>query len=156
MPASAARPFSLAVRLALRDFRGGLSGFLILIACLTLGLMAIVGVGSITRSLAQGLVEKGRVILGGDLSFDLIQREATPGERAVLASYGRLSRVALIRAMARSADGEVALIELKAVDASYPAAGQVGLNPPQNLTRLLAFRDGAFGVAAELDACGAA
>ncbi|QAY94604.1 glycosyl transferase family 1 [Methylovirgula ligni] len=149
MPASAFRPFSLAVRLALRDFRGGLGGFFILIACLTLGLMAIVGVGSITRSLAQGLVEKGRIILGGDISFDLIQREATPGERAVLASYGNLSRIALIRAMARSADAEVALIEMKAVDASYPVAGQVGLNPPQDLASLLAFRDGAFGVAAD-------
>ncbi|MDR3406920.1 MAG: FtsX-like permease family protein [Methylovirgula sp.] len=149
MSASASRPFPLAVRLALRDFRGGLSGFFILIACLTLGLMAIVGVGSITRSLAQGLVEKGRTILGGDISFDLIQREATPGELRVLASHGRLSRIALMRAMARSTDGEAALIEVKAVDATYPVAGQVGLSPPQDLASLLVFRDGAYGVAAD-------
>jgi putative ABC transport system permease protein len=146
---SAPRPLSLAVRLALRDFRGGLGGFFILIACLALGLTAIVGVGSITRSLARGLVEQGRIILGGDMSFDLVQREATPAERAKLASYGRLSRVALMRAMARAADGEAALVELKAVDATYPVAGEIVLNPPQALAGLLAFRDEAYGVAAD-------
>lgn len=130
MRARIASLWPLAVRLALRDFRGGLNGFFTLLACLTLGLMTIVGIGSITRSLSQGLIEKGRMILGGDLSFDLIQREATAEELRVLAAHGRLSRVALMRAMARRSDGTAALIEIKAVDAAYPTAGTVGLNPP--------------------------
>lgn len=149
MTSRAAFLWPLAIRLALRDFRGGLNGFFTLLACLTLGLMTIVGVGSITRSLSHGLVEKGRVILGGDLSFDLIQREATSDELRVLASHGRVSRVALMRAMARRADGEAALIEIKAVDAAYPTAGTIGLAPLQKLPDVLALRDGAYGVAAD-------
>lgn len=149
MRARIASLWPLAVRLALRDFRGGLNGFFTLLACLTLGLMTIVGIGSITRSLSQGLIEKGRMILGGDLSFDLIQREATAEELRVLAAHGRLSRVALMRAMARRSDGTAALIEIKAVDAAYPTAGTVGLNPPQRLQAVLGLRDGAYGVAAD-------
>ncbi len=111
--------------------------------------MAIVGVGSITRSLAEGLVEQGRVILGGDISFDLVQREATADELRVLAAHGRVARIALMRAMARRANGATALIEIKAVDATYPVAGSLGLNPPGRLADVLALRDGAYGVAAD-------
>ncbi len=68
----------LALRIAGREFRGGLSGFAIFLACIALGVMAITGVGSLSRSLSDGLARQGHIILGGDLSFDLIQREATP------------------------------------------------------------------------------
>ena len=40
--------------------------------------MAIAGVGSFSKSLTDGLSREGRVILGGDLAFSLIHREATP------------------------------------------------------------------------------
>ena len=146
-PGFRSRP--LVIRLALRDFRGGLGGFFILLVCLALGLMTIVGIGSITRSLSQGLVDKGRTILGGDLSFDLVQREATAGELHALTERGRVSHIALIRAMARRADGNAALIEIKAVDTAYPTVGSIGLNPSQPLADVLALRDGAYGIAAD-------
>ena len=47
--------------------------------------MAIAGVGSFADSLADGLAREGRVILGGDVAFSLIHREASPQERAFLA-----------------------------------------------------------------------
>ena len=50
--------------------------------------MAIAGVGSLAASLADGLAREGHVILGGDLAFTLIQREAAPDERAFLQSHG--------------------------------------------------------------------
>ena len=56
--------------------RGGLSGFYVFIACLALGVMAIAAVGSVAGSLKDGLAREGRVIVGGDISFNLIQREA--------------------------------------------------------------------------------
>ncbi len=149
MPVSAAYPWSLALRLALRDLRGTRSGFLILLACLALGLMTIVGVGSITGSLAQGLVEKGRIILGGDMSFDLVQREVTADELRVLASHGRVTSVALVRAMARRAGGDSALVEIKAVDQSYPTGGTLSLHPAQSLADAFELRNGAYGVAAD-------
>ena len=119
------RALPLALRVALRDFRGGFSGFWIFIACLALGLAAVTGVGSVSRSLAEGLMQQGRVILGGDLSFELVQREANANERNFLAAHGQLSEIALMRAMARRADGPAALVEIKAVDAAYPVHGIV-------------------------------
>src|SRR5215468_11243927 len=77
----------LSLRFALRELRGGLHGFYVFIVCIALGSMAIAGVGSLAASLAEGLAREGRVILGGDLSFTLIQREASPGERAFLQSH---------------------------------------------------------------------
>ena len=75
---------ALPLRFALRELRGGLRGFCVFIACIALGVVAIAGVGSFARSLADGLAREGRVILGGDLSFSLIQREASAAERAFL------------------------------------------------------------------------
>src|SRR5271167_3253818 len=74
-----------------RELRGGLRGFGVFIACIALGVMAIAGVGSVAASLSDGLSGAGRVILGGDLAFSLIQREATDGERAFLNEHGAVS-----------------------------------------------------------------
>lgn len=136
------------LRLAWRDLRGGLSGFVVFIACLALGVMAIAGVGSLSRSLADGLAAQGSKILGGDASFSLIQRQAVPEERAVLAARGRVSEVATLRAMAR-ASGPGTLVELKVPDEGYPLVGGIDLRPPGPLAAALAARDGAFGAAVD-------
>jgi putative ABC transport system permease protein len=140
---------SVIFRLALRDFRGGFSGFVIFLACLALGVAAITGVGAIAHALSGGLAQKGRVILGGDIAFDLVQREATENEIDLLAQKGRLSSVALMRAMARAPSGQSALVEIKAVDKLYPVEGNVVFDPPSPLADVLALRDGAYGAAAD-------
>src|SRR6266496_4701720 len=104
------RGSALAWRLALRELRAGLRGFYVFIACIALGVAAIAGVGSLARSLADGLAREGRVILGGDAVFSLIHREADPQERAFLESKGHVSVAAIMRAMARADDGRAALI----------------------------------------------
>ena len=139
----------LVFRLALRDLRGGLAGFGIFLACIALGVAAITGVGSVSRSLSDGLARQGRTILGGDASFDLIQREATPEEAAFLRRQGRLSSVSVLRAMARGDDTTTALVELKAVGADYPSTGTVVLDPPMPVADALAERDGAYGIVAD-------
>jgi putative ABC transport system permease protein len=125
--------------------RGGLRGFYVFIACVALGVMAIAGVGSFARSLTDGLVREGRVILGGDLSFSLIHREASAAERAFLEQRGKVSAAATMRAMARTSDGQLALVELKAVDGAYPLYGSVKLDNDLPLSSALAQRNGAFG-----------
>ena len=75
-----ARTSSLAFRYALRELRGGLRGFYVFIACIGLGVMAIAGVGSVAASLSDGLAREGRTLLGGDVAFSMIQREAKPEE----------------------------------------------------------------------------
>jgi putative ABC transport system permease protein len=139
----------LPLRFALREMRGGLRGFYVLVACIALGVMSIAGVGSVADSLAEGLAREGRVILGGDMAFNLIQREAGPAERDFLARSGRLSAAATLRAMTQTTDGRTALVELKAVDNAYPLYGAVVLEPAVDLPTLFASRAGAFGAAAD-------
>jgi putative ABC transport system permease protein len=140
---------ALPLRYALRELRGGLRGFYVFVACIALGSMAIAGVGAVAASLADGLSRQGQTILGGDLSFALPQREASPAERAFLQGRGRLSAAATMRAMARSEAGEAALVEIKAVDAAYPLFGQAVLDPPGALAAALAERNGVFGAVAD-------
>ena len=51
--------------------------------------------------------------------------------------------------MARAGDGQLALVELKAVDGAYPLLGELTLEPNVPIAELLAERDGAFGAAAD-------
>jgi putative ABC transport system permease protein len=138
----------LPLRYALREMRGGLRGFYICIVCIALGVMAIAGVGSVAGSLQDGLAREGRVILGGDIAFNLIQREATAAERQFIDRQGRISVAATLRAMAQAPDGAAALVELKAVDGAYPFYGTVALKPDPALPALFAERNGAWGAAA--------
>ena len=148
-PLQGSRPASLALRYALRELRGGLRGFYVFIGCIALGVMAIAGVGSVAASLGEGLAHEGRTLLGGDVAFSLMQREAKPDEVAFLRARGQMSVAATLRAMARAADERLALVELKAVDASYPMLGELTLDPKMPVADLLAERDGAFGAAAD-------
>ena len=88
-PVAGKTAVGLTFRLALRELRGGLRGFYAFIACIALGVMAIAAVGSVARSLADGIAREGRTILGGDIAFSLIQREATAAERTFLAGARR-------------------------------------------------------------------
>jgi putative ABC transport system permease protein len=140
---------SLAIRYALRELRSGLRGFYVFIACIALGVMAIAGVGSVAGSLSAGLESQGRILLGGDASFALIQREATAQERAFLEANGKVSATAIMRGMARAPSGEFALVDLKSVDGNYPMLGTVSLEPKMPIPDLLAQRDGVFGAGAD-------
>ncbi len=148
---------ALPLRLAWRELRGGLRGLGVFIACIALGVMAIAGVGSVAQSLADGLSRAGRVILGGDLAFSLIQREANDSERAFLDAQGTLSVTATLRAMARTSvapdagvgNERAALVEVKAVDGAYPLFGAVVTEPAMPLQSAFAQRGDVFGAAAD-------
>lgn len=150
LPATIRRPglaasAKLALTLAARDLRGGLRGFGVFIACLALGVAAIAAVTSTARSVEEGLSREGRRILGGDAAFGLVQREASAAEKAYLASKGAVSAMATMRAMVNAGSKGSALVELKAVDQSYPVVGELISDPRAPLATLLAMRDGAFG-----------
>jgi len=139
----------LAWRYALRELRGGLRGFYVFIACIALGVTAIAGVGSVAASLGDGLASQGRMLLGGDASFALIQREAAPAELAFLKSHGEASATANLRAMVKAPGGEFALAEVKAVDGRYPLLGAVTVEPGRPLAELLAPQGDVFGAVAD-------
>src|SRR5258708_28220462 len=102
---SQGRASVLPLRFAFRELRSGLRGFYVFIACIALGVMAIAGVGSVAASLGEGLAREGRTLLGGDLAFSLLQREARPEEVAFLRGSGEISLAATLRGMARTEDG---------------------------------------------------
>jgi len=153
-PSSPWTALRFAPRFIWRDMRGGLRGFGVFIACIALGVMAIAGVGSVAASLSDGIGSTGRLILGGDLAFALIQRQASDDERAFLDGHGRVSVAATLRAMARTttktaANGDSTLVEVKAVDANYPLFGAVVTDPAMPLAALLAQRGDIFGAAVD-------
>ncbi len=140
----------LSLRLVLRDLNGGVQGFRIFIACIVLGVMAIVGVGSIARSLSDGVGRESRRILGGDLSVALMHRELSSQEKDWLQSQAQITKIATLRAMSRTEDGGAsALVEIKAVDQAYPNLGQVDLEPAMPIQEALSFKNGRFGLVAD-------
>jgi putative ABC transport system permease protein len=149
---SAAKSFSLALRFALREMRGGLSGFYIFLACIALGVAAIGGVNSVARSVSTGIASEGQSILGGDVSFALNQREVTAEERAFIEKQGRMAESATMRSMARMPDGsDQSLVEVKAVDAAYPLYGELKAQPQQSLADMTGEKDGIYGAAVAQD-----
>ena len=137
------------LRFALRDLRGGLAGLRIFLLCIALGVAAIVGVESLALALNDGMGREGRVILGGDASFALIHRRLSADEQRFLEAHGSLSTIATLRGMARVTSGDAALIEIKAVEPSWPRIGQAAFAPPMSLEDALGERDGMFGAAVE-------
>jgi putative ABC transport system permease protein len=149
-PTPALRPNRFtALRFAWRDLRGGVRGFAVFVACIALGVAAIAGVGSVAANLADGIANAGQTTLGGDLAFSLIQRQTSDAERAFLNAHGTVSAAATLRAMARTAGGQMTLVELKAVDGAYPLFGSVVTDSNLALPALFAENDGAFGAAAD-------
>lgn len=140
--------FALALRFALREMRGGLTGFYIFLGCIALGVAAIGGVNSVARSIADGLAVEGQAILGGDVSFMLNQREVTEEERQFLNAQGTVSENITMRSMVRMTDGsDQALVEVKAVDSAYPLYGTLKLAPDLAASERFALQDGAYGAA---------
>ena len=137
------------VRLAVRNLRQGLRGFSVFLACIALGVTTIVGIESLSRSLADGLASEGRNILGADISLSRMHRPATEMEAAAFSSLGQVSEIMSLRGMAVTDQG-AALVDIKVVDRTYPVLGTVILDPPQPLANALSSHDDAFAAVADL------
>jgi putative ABC transport system permease protein len=117
---------ALWLRYAWRDLRSGLQGFWIFLTCIALGTAAIAMVGALSASIQRGMLEQGQPMLGGDIEFSIIHRQASDAELAFMRAKGEVSRVATLRAMAMHGD-QTALIEAKAVEPNYPLYGNLEL-----------------------------
>jgi len=142
----------LSLRLALRELRGGLSGFYVFILCIALGVTAIATVGTVTGALRDSIARQGQIILGGDVSASVVHRRASEAERAVFARFGTVSEAGSMRAMARRPNGEAqTLIDVKAVDQAYPLYGTVALESDTSFRAALSEPDSAIVEQALLD-----
>ncbi|PYO54009.1 MAG: hypothetical protein DMD84_03930 [Candidatus Rokuibacteriota bacterium] len=132
---------SAASRLAWRQARGAWRHFVLLGACVALGVAALVAVGSFAATLDHTLAREAKALTGGDLEI----RAARPLDGDVAAALADLEargatvvRVRELAAMARGADGRALLVELKAPGAGYPLYGRFEAAPPEPLAALLA------------------
>ncbi|WP_310468695.1 FtsX-like permease family protein [Sphingomonas sp.] len=119
---------SEALRLAIRDLRGGLGSLVLLWLCLALAVAGIAAVTSLASSIDSALSANGRRLLGGDLSLSVAQRVATANELQAINALGRVSKVTTLRATLAKGDAS-ALVELSGVDRAWPLAGTVEFLP---------------------------
>ncbi|MEE2944227.1 MAG: FtsX-like permease family protein [Pseudomonadota bacterium] len=138
-----------ASKFARRELRGGLKGFRIFLACLTLGVAAIAGIGSVRESIQAGITSQGTQLLGGDAEMEFTYRYATEPERAWMAeNASAISEVVDFRSMAvvtRGDETERGLTQIKAVDDAYPLVGEVVLDQPISLEDALGSQSGLPG-----------
>lgn len=147
MPLS--QTLKLAFRFSLREMRGGLSGFMIFLACIALGVAAIGGVNSVAQAITAGVANQGQTLLGGDIRFQINQRDTSQAERSFLDGLGTVSRSTNMRSMARLEDGsDQSLVEAKAVDDAYPLYGALATAPLLSKQDLFGEKSGVFGAAA--------
>ena len=100
--------------------------------CIALGTGAIGAINSLSDAIQDSLAREGKVLLGGDAEASLVHGQANADELAYLKSFGEVSEVATMRAMARKPDGSgQALVDLKAVDGAYPLYGAVTVEAGQ-------------------------
>jgi putative ABC transport system permease protein len=127
--------------LSLRVARGARARLLLFVACMSVGVAAVVGVASVIDAIEQGIRARSRELLGGDLAVEA--RRALPDVEAALpARYRgmRQVRLCILPSMVRSEQGQSRLAEIKAVDTrfgSFPLAGSLALSPARPLAELL-------------------
>ena len=92
----------LALSIALRELRAGAGGLIIFVICIALGVTAVAAIGSLSASFDEALARQGRLLVGGDLSFERVHRRASQDERAALDGMGQVTESARLRAMAMS------------------------------------------------------
>ncbi|WP_099824470.1 ABC transporter permease [Oceaniglobus indicus] len=139
---------AIAARIARRELRGGVRGFRVFLACLTLGIAAIAAVGTVRESIDRGLQREGASILGGDAEIELTYRFLNADDRAFLDTLGTVSEIVDFRSMAVVGQGDTsdrALTQVKGVDGAYPLYGSVALTPEMTLATALEGQGGLPG-----------
>ncbi|MDQ2105232.1 ABC transporter permease, partial [Azospirillum isscasi] len=146
----------IALKLAWRDLRGGVAGLWIVVLGVALGTAMMAAVGSLGAGVLDGMRATAREAVGGDLSLRLFHAPATPEQMAFLETLGTVGETAELRPVAATVAGSArTLVELKAVDGSYPLVGAAAVSGVPSLADALARRDGLRGAAVSADLLGA-
>jgi putative ABC transport system permease protein len=127
------------VGLAWRETRGAWRHFGYFLACVTLGVSALVGVGSFADSLERTVARSAKALMGGDVEIRSTQPPAEdPGALAAPGSARpEVTRVRELVAMAQAGPDETQLVELKAVEPGYPLYGALVTDPAGPLDTLI-------------------
>src|SRR6266540_2763641 len=138
-PMAARSSPSFVVTLAWRETRGAGRHFAYLIACVTLGVGALVAVGSFASSLERTVGRSARALMGGDVEIRSTQ-PLSPGGEAVVAEMARggVEVLPIQELVAMSAAREKSqIVELKTVPPGYPFYGELVTEPGTPLNALV-------------------
>lgn len=138
------------LQLAGRDMRGPSRARIVFTACLALGVAVMGLVGGLSATLDYSLQRQVKVILGGDIEL-VSQNAPLPQNAQSMANfYGRTSRVVELRTAVSSGLQRI-VVDLKAIDASYPLYGKIHFT--ESIPRRAVFprspRTGQFGAAVD-------
>jgi putative ABC transport system permease protein len=129
------------LRLAWRETRGAWRTFGYFFACVTLGVAALVAVGSLADSLERTVARSARSLMGGDVEIRSAQPlSRPPAEIAAAVAPDRpvaVTRVRELVAMAQADPARTQLVELKAVEPGYPFYGALVTAPAGPLDTLI-------------------
>ena len=137
----------LFARQLVRESRGSRGRLAFFAACLGTGVAAVVAVAGLSGALEETIRAQARPLLGADLSVESFQPFPPAVEQALAALPGARTRteelvtVVFAPGAAAAAEGGAPrslLVELKAVEAPYPLAGELRLDPDRPLAELLA------------------
>lgn len=119
--------------LAWRETRGAWRHFGYFFACITLGVSALVGVGSFADSLERTVARSAKSLMGGDVEIRSTQPVSEDAAALVPELRGGLgvtvTRVRELVAMAQTGGSQSQIVELKAVGAGYPFYGALVTEP---------------------------
>ena len=134
------------LRMAWRETRGAWRHFLYFFACIAIGVGALVGVSLFSTGVDRAITKEARGLLGGDLEIRLTHPLSLAGH-TVLDSLDERDMVSthvseLVAMAARLNHGSpvtqpTQIIELKAVEPTYPLYGAIRVDPVQPLETLL-------------------
>ena len=112
----------LPLRFAFNEVRHGWRHFAIFLSCLVLGVSIMAAVNTLGDLVKISLANEAKSLLGGDLEVEIRGVEANAEQVSFLEGYGQVSKVSSLRSMMIVNDQNT-LIEIKAVDESYPLVG---------------------------------
>ena len=132
---------ALFFRTMARQSRGARGRLAFFVACVSVGVAAVVGVAGIVDTVELGIRTRSRELLGGDLSIESRQPLADLDEHlpAEVRAAPRVS-ITTLPTMVRTDKGSSRLVELKAIDASrgaFPLAGELITAPRGPVASLL-------------------
>ena len=125
--------------LAWRETRGAGRHFAYLVACITLGVGALVAVGSFAASLERTVGRSARALMGGDVEIRSAQPLSLEGSGIVAAlTRPGTDTLPVTELVAMSAaGGKSQIVELKAVGPGYPLYGNLVTTPVAQLDSLI-------------------
>lgn len=128
-----------AARLAWREGRGAGRHFAYLVACVALGVAALVAVATLGASVERTVARSARALMGGDVEIRSTRPLSAEADAALRAREIRgvaRTRIVELAAMARAGEHSL-LVELKAVEPGYPFYGAPVTDPAAPLASLV-------------------